>query len=479
MRRGGEPREGSRVPSSFASWWGWTGAVAGGVLAAHAVAHGLFGGACHIAWVAAAALLLGGVAASVLLSRLTPLRRWMTRGLPVPPSPAALRDLGGALDMVAFAGAFGPLWLGGIEWGVGGWEASLPRWGGGALAVTLGAAGLSRLLAVPVLHPWFRAMAGAVEGRDAASSGAAFRWALGFTPMAVVGGTMGSAWGEPAAKGAAAAVALLLAAALGWLGTIRCRVPREGDAGEPDPGPAPGHGPRSEVSRDARPERWRRARLQAVAFLAHDLRAPLNALIGFSEMLRRGEGGAELSDAQREDVQLVERAARSMLGRVDVVLACARLEMGGVGRACWVPAVELLGDALHRAHRLWEGAVPIRVDVEMGAGLAPVWIEKEAAERTLALLLGMLAEHFVVHAQQGSSAAPRLVRLHGGRHEAGLCVEVVLEPPCCPDALEGVLASRLLETACGLLGATLSRAHGASLRIAPLGSSVVRGSESP
>ncbi len=71
------------------------------------------------------------------------------------------------------------------------------------------------------------------------------------------------------------------------------------------------------------------ARLRAfvLAGVSHDLRGPLNSLVGFTEILREGVDGP-LTEAQAESVEALARGGRALLRRVDDLLDAARLDAG-------------------------------------------------------------------------------------------------------------------------------------------------------
>lgn len=61
-----------------------------------------------------------------------------------------------------------------------------------------------------------------------------------------------------------------------------------------------------------------------LASMSHDLKAPLNAILGFGELVGRGR----LTDGQRESVVIIEQRGRELLYLVDTILDAARVEAG-------------------------------------------------------------------------------------------------------------------------------------------------------
>ena len=67
-----------------------------------------------------------------------------------------------------------------------------------------------------------------------------------------------------------------------------------------------------------------RAKSQFLARMSHEIRTPLNGVIGLTELLRE----TSLTSRQREYIELIDSAGRTLLGLVNDVLDFARLEAG-------------------------------------------------------------------------------------------------------------------------------------------------------
>lgn len=74
---------------------------------------------------------------------------------------------------------------------------------------------------------------------------------------------------------------------------------------------------------DAR-EATERMRGLLLASMSHDLKAPLNAVLGFAELVGRNP----LTDAQRESLAIIEQRGRELLMLIDTILDSARVEAG-------------------------------------------------------------------------------------------------------------------------------------------------------
>ena len=88
-----------------------------------------------------------------------------------------------------------------------------------------------------------------------------------------------------------------------------------------------------------------RARADFLAVMSHELRTPLNAIGGYAELLEMGVRGP-VTDAQREDLQRIQRSQRHLLGLVNEVLNYAKLEAGSVHYdLADVPVLRAISDA--------------------------------------------------------------------------------------------------------------------------------------
>jgi signal transduction histidine kinase len=71
-------------------------------------------------------------------------------------------------------------------------------------------------------------------------------------------------------------------------------------------------------------EATERMRGLLLASMSHDLKAPLNAVLGFAELVGRNQ----LTEAQRESLAIIEQRGRELLVLIDTILDSARVEAG-------------------------------------------------------------------------------------------------------------------------------------------------------
>lgn len=69
------------------------------------------------------------------------------------------------------------------------------------------------------------------------------------------------------------------------------------------------------------------AELLAVHHLSHDLRGPLNSVLGFAELLLEGTEGP-LNDTQQTDIRAMYTSAKKLLNLINTVVDLSKLEAG-------------------------------------------------------------------------------------------------------------------------------------------------------
>jgi signal transduction histidine kinase len=127
-------------------------------------------------------------------------------------------------------------------------------------------------------------------------------------------------------------------------------------------------------------------RTQFLASVSHDLKGPLNAVLGFSELLLRGVEGP-LGHKPREDVRLIYRAGEDLLGIINSILDSAKLEAGRVElQREWTPSVELISEAARHARTLI-GDKDVTVQIQVQAGLPPVHVDAHRMGQALCALV--------------------------------------------------------------------------------------------
>ena len=133
-----------------------------------------------------------------------------------------------------------------------------------------------------------------------------------------------------------------------------------------------------------------RLKTQFMAAMSHDLRSPLNSILGFADLLKNGTSGP-LASAQMENVDIVRRGGRELLRLVDEVLDTARLEAGRLAlRREWTPSVEILTEAMKRGKVMIEGR-KLDIVAQLQPGLPPVYVDADRVVQAVTGLLGHAA----------------------------------------------------------------------------------------
>jgi signal transduction histidine kinase len=137
------------------------------------------------------------------------------------------------------------------------------------------------------------------------------------------------------------------------------------------------------------------------ASVSHDLKSPLNSILGFAELVAQ----EDLTPAQRESLGLIATRGRELLGLIETILDAARVEAGQLTLEPQPTEVsEIVSGAIRKAREL---ASDVRGDivVEVGAGLPWISVDRAYATRAIAVILA--------HALRTGAADPsaRLVRL--------------------------------------------------------------------
>jgi signal transduction histidine kinase len=101
-----------------------------------------------------------------------------------------------------------------------------------------------------------------------------------------------------------------------------------------------------------------------LASMSHDLKAPLNAILGFAELVSRGP----LSEGQRESVTIIDQRGRELLYLIDMILDAARVEAGELTVSPeWTRVGDVVMPAVIDAQELTGGTnIPIVGEIQPG-----------------------------------------------------------------------------------------------------------------
>jgi signal transduction histidine kinase len=141
-----------------------------------------------------------------------------------------------------------------------------------------------------------------------------------------------------------------------------------------------------------------------LASMSHDLKAPLNAILGFADLVSRGK----LTEGQRESVAIIEQRGRELLYLIDTILDAARVEAGELTVAPeWTRVGDVVLSAVLNARELTAG---VRVDItgEIQPGVPRILADPERLTQALMAIVLVAARfadrgHVVVRAAMPSA----------------------------------------------------------------------------
>jgi signal transduction histidine kinase len=175
-----------------------------------------------------------------------------------------------------------------------------------------------------------------------------------------------------------------------------------------------------------------RLKSQFLANMSHDLRSPLNSILGFSELLLRGIDG-ELTAEQREMVQTIHDNGRELLQQIDDILDTAKLEARRLDlHPEPTPPANLISRAIKAARERQRGA--IEVETEVAPGLRPAFVDPFRAVQALTNILLFAGERM--------EAGTLRVSLREGRVGDGRRIFVQVRTPVRPASSEQLARAR-------------------------------------
>lgn len=143
------------------------------------------------------------------------------------------------------------------------------------------------------------------------------------------------------------------------------------------------------------------ARMRGLFFasVSHDLKGPLNSILGFTEMVRRGES---LTPEQEESLAVIDRSGRELLALIETILDAARVEAKQLQLVRETVLIDdLVADIVEKGHHLaGENAVDVIGDIR--GDLVSVEVDRVRLSNALATFVG--------HA--GRTVPGAIVRLH-------------------------------------------------------------------
>jgi len=174
-----------------------------------------------------------------------------------------------------------------------------------------------------------------------------------------------------------------------------------------------------------------RLKSQFLANMSHDLRSPLNSVLGFSELLLSGIDGPLVAE-QREMIQLIHDCGRALLQEIDDILDTAKLDAGRLElHPEPTPPTTLVTRAVQNARKR---RPEIEVEVDAAAGLPPAFVDPY---RTVQALENVLT--FAATRMQGGMLHVRIKLGRSGRRRV---IAVEVRTPVPPASLDRLALAR-------------------------------------
>ena len=169
-----------------------------------------------------------------------------------------------------------------------------------------------------------------------------------------------------------------------------------------------------------------RLKSQFLANMSHDLRSPLNSILGFSELLLAEIDGA-LEPEQREMLALVYDNGRTLLQQIDDILDTAKIEASRLDlHPEPTPLATVLNRAIANAKKRQKSRIDYHVDV--APGLPPAFVDPYRTVQALENVLLFAGE------RMDSGRIDISVRL--GKTERGRMIFVQIRTPIAPATAE-------------------------------------------
>lgn len=175
-----------------------------------------------------------------------------------------------------------------------------------------------------------------------------------------------------------------------------------------------------------------RLKSQFLANMSHDLRSPLNSILGFSELLLSGIDG-DLDAEQREMLDTIHQNGRDLLHQIDDILDTAKIEASRLDlHPEPTPTLPLIHRAIHNAKKRQRGRIDY--DVDASAGLPPAIVD---TYRTIQAL-----ENVLLFASERMDEGALHIRVRTTRNARGRIIVMRIRTPVRPATkaqLAGVL----------------------------------------
>ncbi|RMF04959.1 MAG: sensor histidine kinase, partial [Chloroflexi bacterium] len=117
--------------------------------------------------------------------------------------------------------------------------------------------------------------------------------------------------------------------------------------------------------------------------LSHDLRGPLNSVLGFTELLLEGIDGP-LNDVQKEDLTAIYQSGTQLLRLINAAVDAGKIDAGRLKLV--TGPVSLHTAAQSAADTLAAAETPVLLSVNIPAKFPPVWADRDRVEEIISVI---------------------------------------------------------------------------------------------
>jgi signal transduction histidine kinase len=126
-----------------------------------------------------------------------------------------------------------------------------------------------------------------------------------------------------------------------------------------------------------------RTRALFLASMSHDLKSPLNAILGFAELVSR----SPLVEGQKESLAIVEQRGRELLALIQTILDSARVEAGELTMSLeWTMVGDVVMQAVLEAREVAAGS-EVEVVAEIQPGVPRLYLDMGRAVQALSAVI--------------------------------------------------------------------------------------------
>jgi len=182
----------------------------------------------------------------------------------------------------------------------------------------------------------------------------------------------------------------------------------------------------------------RKLRSLLFASVSHDLRSPLNSILGFAGLVRQ----KPLSPPQRESLGFIEQSGRELLALIETILDMAKIEAGRMTLVRTQVSVGVVVAEAMRRSRLLAAARPLEFEVDVADGLPRIAGDESRLTQAFSAIIWASARYGEPIVSPDGTVSPIDIQVKERAGELGILIEI--EAPSSqvpPDELQDLLSA--------------------------------------